>query len=154
LLIDLIAMKIDRIMELEERENDMMTKAFPRHLADQLSHDEHMYQFRLTNRMDNCSINHYQLRHLLWAPSNRGVFFPCKQWPLVGSHCIDLNRIRWWNPAINKTRVFMNLNDAENAFSRISAIYACAKFIAVGGKDAASAIETRIDLRLYGGAVI
>lgn len=35
-----------------------------------------LYRFRLMNRMDSCTINHFQLRHLLAAPSVRGVYFP------------------------------------------------------------------------------
>lgn len=35
-----------------------------------------LYGFRMMNRMDNCSINHFQLRHLISVTSCRGVYFP------------------------------------------------------------------------------
>ncbi len=39
-------------------------------------HETFLYKFNMMNRMDNCTINHFQLRHLLSSPINRGVYFP------------------------------------------------------------------------------
>ena len=78
-----------------------------------------LFSFRMLNRMDSCSINHFQLRHLLSVPSNRGVYFP------------HLNRIRRWNPTSGKSEVAVDFHEA--ILPRISTCLALENNVFVGG---------------------
>jgi hypothetical protein len=41
--------------------------------------DGEFYEFRYTNLSEKCSIVHFQLRNLLWAPSKNEIYYTCKK---------------------------------------------------------------------------
>lgn len=71
-----------------------------------------MFNFHYTNRMETNTIHHFQLRHLLWTPSLRTVFYPL------------LNRVRCWNPVTNDSHICLNLAQLGFAYSRCSTVCA------------------------------
>lgn len=78
-----------------------------------------LFDFRMMNRMDSCTINHFQLRSLLSCPSTRGVYFP------------HLNRVKCWNPTTGKSDVVVELHEA--ILPRISTLLATLEYTIVGG---------------------
>lgn len=92
--------------------------------------------FRYMNKVDAVHVPHFQLRHLLCAPTIRTVIFPRKTAYLFQfSHLfhLDFQRIKAWNPVTNQSEIILNTAEFGSAFSKTSVIAATDEHVFVGG---------------------
>ena len=89
-----------------------------------------MLSFRYMNKVDNCNVPHYQLRHLLSCPNIRSVIFP------------HFMRIKSWNPIYNQSEIILNTGEFGAAFSKTSVISTSESFLFVGGNCNKIQIDT------------
>jgi len=80
-----------------------------------------MLSFHYTNKADTCYVPHFQLRHLLQAPTNRTVIFP------------HFSRIKCWNPVLNSSEMLFNTIQFGPQFSKVSVIAATKSVLFIGG---------------------
>lgn len=82
-----------------------------------------LYQFHHMNRMHNCTIDHFQLRHLLWTVASSSVYFPSE------------NRVWCWDPIRQETRQVAELGAAGIPFWHLSTMCASRDWMLAGGFD-------------------
>lgn len=80
-----------------------------------------LYEFNYLNRAYPCTVQHFQLRHLVWSPMVTSVFFPYG------------NILMEWDPITNVEHFRIDFKNLAGAHSRITAICATQELVLVGG---------------------
>lgn len=97
--------------------------------------DEQPPIFEVThmNRTYPCTVQHFQLRHLLWSSTSSSVNFTCKCKRSFRTDFLDGNWMMEWDPVANTESARLNFRDYCGAHSRISTICATPELYLVGG---------------------
>ena len=108
-----------------------------------------LYEAVYMNRGYSCTVQHFQLRHLIWSPDPAHVYFTCTSQALAAAMArsnlanmtdvamaigwLDGSTVALWNPTSNHEHKCFGIRDVCGAHSKISTICATADLLLVGG---------------------
>ncbi|KAM3586886.1 hypothetical protein VKS41_001936 [Umbelopsis sp. WA50703] len=93
--------------------------------------DGEFYEFRYTNLSEKCSIVHFQLRNLLWAPSKNEIYYTLK------------NEVRVWSPQLRTSESVLNLT--RDGINIKASTMACRNGVLVVGGNSGEFALKRMD---------
>ncbi|GAB5586130.1 hypothetical protein Unana1_01030 [Umbelopsis nana] len=93
--------------------------------------DGDFYSFRYTKLSEKCSIVHFQLRNLLWAPNKNEVYYTYK------------NEVRLWSPQLRMSETVLKL--AANGSTIKASTMACKNDVLIVGGNCGEYVLTRLD---------
>ncbi|CAO3681474.1 unnamed protein product [Umbelopsis vinacea] len=93
--------------------------------------DGDFYSFRYTKLSEKCSIVHFQLRNLLWAPNKNEVYYTYK------------NQVRLWSPQQRTSESVLKLSRDGNTLK--ASTMACKNDVLVAGGNSGEYVLKRLD---------